>query len=71
MSALGWKIWIVPLALWGLYSCWYCGYQSGYADGHETAWNLSRSSEYFPEVANMKSIPELQERDESAATETR
>lgn len=36
------KFWAIPLTLWGLYSCWYFGYQSGYADGHVTAWNMSR-----------------------------
>lgn len=42
MSNLEWKFWIVPLALWGLYGCWYSGYQSGYADGHQTAWDMAK-----------------------------
>lgn len=42
MANQGWKLWLVPFGLWGLYACWHSGYQSGYADGHETAWNMSR-----------------------------
>ena len=52
MSNQGWKFWVVPLTLWCLYSCWYFGYQSGYADGHETAWNMSKQGPYvFPQFA--------------------
>lgn len=40
MSKSGWKLWIIPLAAWGLFSCWHIGYQSGYADGHDTAWKM-------------------------------
>lgn len=40
MSKYGWTIWIIPFAVWGFYSCWHCGYQSGYAEGHETAWKM-------------------------------
>jgi hypothetical protein len=42
MAVESWKLWIIPLGLWGLYLCWHCGYQSGYAEGHETAWRMSR-----------------------------
>lgn len=42
MAIESWKLWLVPLSLWGLYLCWHTGYQSGYADGHETAWRMSR-----------------------------
>jgi hypothetical protein len=44
MAVESWKLWIIPLGLWGLYLCWHCGYQSGYAEGHETAWRMSRPS---------------------------
>ena len=44
MANQNWKLWLVPFGLWGLYLCWYSGYQSGYADGHETAWSMSRPS---------------------------
>ena len=44
MANQSWKLWLVPFGLWGLYLCWYSGYQSGYADGHETAWSMSRPS---------------------------
>ena len=44
MANQTWKLWLVPFGLWGLYLCWYSGYQSGYADGHETAWSMSRPS---------------------------
>lgn len=44
MANQSWKLWLVPFGLWGLYLCWYSGYQSGYADGHETAWSMSQPS---------------------------
>jgi len=61
MASHGWKLWVAPLTLWALYSCWYCGYQSGYADGHETAWSLSRPFESQFEVtqAESHSIPSV------------
>jgi hypothetical protein len=37
-----WKLWIVPFAAWGMATSWYCGYQSGYSEGHETAWHMAR-----------------------------
>lgn len=52
MASHGWKLWVAPLTLWALYSCWYFGYQSGYADGHETAWSLSRPFEAPLDVVN-------------------
>jgi hypothetical protein len=58
MSNQGWKFWIVPLTLWGLYSCWYCGYQSGYADGHETAWSMSRPTNLYRELAQNDGMTE-------------
>ena len=54
MSTQSWKFWIIPLSLWGLYSCWYCGYQSGYADGHVTAWNMSRPSFFAQDLSRNK-----------------
>ena len=42
MTNFNWKFWVIPFSLWSLYSCWYFGYQSGYADGHETAWSLAQ-----------------------------
>ncbi len=42
MAIDNWKLWVVPFALWGLAMAWYTGYQSGYKDGHETAWEMSR-----------------------------
>ncbi len=42
MIVEGWKLWIVPVGLWALYVCWHTGYQAGYSDGHETAWQMSR-----------------------------
>ena len=44
MANQSWKMWLVPFGLWALYLCWYSGYQSGYADGHETAWSMSQPS---------------------------
>ena len=44
MSKMGRTFWIVALGVWGLYSCWHFGYQSGYADGHETAWLMYQPS---------------------------
>ncbi|HEY0983212.1 hypothetical protein [Schlesneria sp.] len=61
MASHGWIFWAAPLSLWAFYSCWYFGYQSGYADGHETAWNLSRPFE--PQV-------ELSQIDEESHTAT-
>lgn len=42
MANQTWKLWLVPFGLWGLYLCWYSGYQSGYAEGHETAWDMAQ-----------------------------
>jgi hypothetical protein len=44
MSKTGWRLWIVAFGAWALYSCWHMGYQSGYADGHETAWKMYQPS---------------------------
>ncbi len=53
MSKLDWRFWAVPLVLWGLYTCWYFGYQSGYTDGHETAWSMAKPREFLlPEIAS-------------------
>lgn len=42
MANKNWKIWAIPFGVWALYLSWYSGYQSGYSDGHETAWTMSR-----------------------------
>lgn len=42
MTVNSWKLWLAPFALWGVYVCWHSGYQSGYAEGHQTAWLMSR-----------------------------
>lgn len=44
MTVDSWKLWLAPFALWGIYVCWHSGYQSGYAEGHQTAWQMSRPS---------------------------
>ena len=44
MTVNSWKLWLAPFALWGVYVCWHSGYQSGYAEGHQTAWQMSRPS---------------------------
>ena len=43
MTIVSWKLWLIPFAFWGVYLCWNSGYQSGYAEGHQTAWRMSRS----------------------------
>lgn len=43
MANQSWKLWLIPFGLWGLYLCWYSGYQLGYADGHETAGSMLQS----------------------------
>jgi hypothetical protein len=45
MSVENWKLWLVPFAVWGLVMAWYSGYQSGYQEGHVTAWQL-----YHPDI---------------------
>lgn len=47
MAVDNWKLWLVPFALWGLVMAWYTGYQSGYQDGHSTAWRMSRQATSF------------------------
>ena len=42
MTVESWKLWLIPFALWGVFVCWNSGYQSGYAEGHQTAWKMSR-----------------------------
>ena len=42
MKTADWKLWIAPGLLWVVYSCWHFGYQSGYTDGHDTAWKMYR-----------------------------
>lgn len=44
MSIDNWKLWLVPFAVWMMVMAWYTGYQSGYQEGHETAWQMSRPS---------------------------
>ncbi len=59
MSSFNWKFWAIPLTLWSLYSCWYFGYQSGYAEGHETAWSLARPYELVHVTGNQGNVPGL------------
>ena len=59
MSNFNWKFWAIPLTLWCLYSCWYFGYQSGYADGHETAWNLARPYDLVHSSVSPVNAPDL------------
>jgi hypothetical protein len=60
MSNLEWKFWTIPLALWGLYSCWYSGYQSGYADGHQTAWAMAKPQTLTEVAMNLENTdPQL------------
>jgi hypothetical protein len=42
MAIDNWKLWLIPFAVWGLVMTWHSGYQSGYKDGHDTAWEMSR-----------------------------
>lgn len=42
MAVENWKLWLVPFGMWGMVMAWYSGYQSGYVEGHETAWQMSR-----------------------------
>jgi hypothetical protein len=68
MANLDRKFWIVPLALWGLYSCWYFGYQSGYSDGHETAWSMAKPSQLsVSEIASFQSNLKDQQSSELAS----
>ena len=47
MAIDNWKLWLVPFAIWGVVMAWYAGYQSGYQDGHSTAWEMSRRTVAF------------------------
>jgi hypothetical protein len=42
MGTENWKLWLAPFAVWGAVMAWYSGYQAGYQEGHETAWQMSR-----------------------------
>ena len=42
MSIDNWKLWMIPFAAWLVVMAWYTGYQSGYDEGHQTAWQMSR-----------------------------
>jgi len=68
MANQGWKLWLVPFGLWGLYACWHSGYQSGYADGHETAWNMSRPSFALSASNAPKEVAEVPAFDEESVT---
>jgi hypothetical protein len=63
MSKSGWVIGAVVLTFWGFYSCWHFGYQSGYADGHETAWKLSQPSPIVIQAAMQSPSEEPSESD--------
>lgn len=58
MSKDGWKFWIIPLGVWGLYCCWHFGYQSGYTDGHETAWKMYQPDPMVRQIALARATPE-------------
>lgn len=47
MSVENWKLWLVPFAAWIVVMSWYSGYQSGYLEGHEEAWHMSRTNLTF------------------------
>ena len=42
MTVDNWKLWLIPFAAWVVVMAWYSGYQSGYVEGHQTAWEMSR-----------------------------
>lgn len=42
MTVDNWKLWLIPFAAWVVIMAWYSGYQSGYHEGHQTAWEMSR-----------------------------
>jgi len=44
MTIDNWKLWTVPFAIWGAAMAWYTGYQAGYHEGHQTAWQMSLSN---------------------------
>ncbi len=44
MTLENWKLWLVPFGVWGLMMAWYSGYQSGFKEGHDNAWQMSRPS---------------------------
>jgi hypothetical protein len=58
MTTDSWKFWTVALGLWAFYGCWHIGYQSGYVDGHETAWKMYQPPVYFRELASTDGIPD-------------
>jgi hypothetical protein len=71
MSKMNWTVWLVAIGAWGLYSCWHLGYQSGYADGHETAWKMYQPSIPDFHIAagpDQSLIPDLNETRESDRT---
>lgn len=61
MAVDNWKLWIIPFAGWAMFMSWNMGYQSGYQEGHVTAWEMSRPSNDQFLTRNVASI------DESAA----
>ena len=40
MTVENWKLWLVPFGVWGLVMAWYSGYQSGFKEGHDNAWQM-------------------------------
>ncbi|WP_010587192.1 hypothetical protein [Schlesneria paludicola] len=70
MSKESWKFWGVVLIAWGFYSCWHMGYQSGYADGHATAWGMYEQPYLKQNLANSETFYEPDESFESAAVQT-
>ncbi len=65
MANQSWKLWLVPFGLWGLYVCWHSGYQSGYADGHETAWSMARPSLALSDAEPARELAEVLSADEA------
>ena len=50
MAVDNWKLWVIPFAAWGVALVWYSGYQSGYHEGHETAWEMAKPKISLSEV---------------------
>ncbi len=63
------KYWIVPLGLWGLYTCWYFGFQAGYdhgyGDGYISAVGPVQSAPAFHQIAGVDSASDPAETSDS------
>lgn len=69
MSKESLKLWGVVLIVWGLYTCWHMGYQSGYAEGHATAWGMYEQPHLKQNLASSETFYEPTESFESVATQ--